>query len=216
MSSSSKQPHPDSLKFFSPQRNIFKSSIQSNYTPNRITNYKSVLLPEQHSLDKSLEIEKKVDKVYEECKSEISILKQKFQKIEDSKTNISQKSQKNSGSPEKQEQITGNFRGLSPFKSENISQDMNLVLKEWKIRKTNELIEKFETQTQGLLKENEKLAKLGKNKQIDFDRLKAQNFGHSCKLKEYESKMELLREELEQAMATQKEKEEEIEGWKMR
>ena len=93
---------------------------------------------------------------------------------------------------------------------------MNLVLKEWKIRKTNELIEKFEIQTQALLRENEKLAKLGKQKQVEIDRLKSQNFGSSCKLKEYESKLELLREELEQAMATQREKEEEIEGWKMR
>lgn len=213
-SSSSKQ--PDSLKFFSPQRGIFKSSLQSSYTPNRTTNYKSVLLPEQHSLDKSLDIEKKVDKVYEECKSEISILKQKFQKIEDSsKPNVTQ-SQKTQESPGTQEQPTANFRGLSPFRPESSSQDMNLVLKEWKIRKTNELIEKFEAQTQGLLRENEKLTKIGKQRQAEIDRLKAQSFSSSCKLKEYESKMELLREELEQAIAIQREKEEEIEGWKMR
>jgi len=213
----------DTLKFFSPQRGFNKSSLLTHqYTPNTTTSgkdYKSSILPDKTIPlpEKGKDFEKQVEKVsksYEECKSEINILKQKFKRMEDSKNN-SQLLQ-NEENSDNLEPI-GNYNNMSPNKNESKgSSDFGLVLKEWKIRKTNEMIEKFETQTQTFLRENEKLMKISKQRQGEIDKLKATSFGNNCKLKEYESKLELLKEELEHSSNMLREKEEESENWKMK
>lgn len=103
------------------------------------------------------------------------------------------------------------FEQNNGLKNEN---NLNLMFKEWKIKKTNEMIERFEGQMQILLKENEKLMLNSKQKQHEIERLKASAFANNCKIKELESRNDIMKEELDHSVNLLREKEEDIQLWK--
>lgn len=182
---------PTAEKFFSPQKN-FRSNFHSkaqNFTPNLTHN--------------SNNAEKNQNKI-----SISSILPQKNQEqsINDhtSKTRISDLIKTYASNND-------NYEQNNQIKNEN---NLNLMFKEWKIKKTNEMIERFEGQMQILLKENEKLMLNSKQKQQEIERLKASAFANNCKIKELESKNDIMKEELDHSFNLLREKEEDIEMWK--
>lgn len=201
-------------KFFSPQRN-FKSSFTQkvqNFTPNlshsqvytndkelKKHNMQNFLIQKSHLNTSNEEEWHKAERVPNFLRS-----KEKSELKTDPNTNksyyLEEKNEVKELSSNGTSQVRENYTGI--------------MFKEWKIQKTDEIIGRFEGQMQVLLKENEKLMKISKEKQNEIDRIKAGSFVNSCKLKELESKNDLLKEELDHSIQLIKEKEDDIQMWK--
>ena len=206
----------DSLKFFSPQRDFktILSKATRQYTPNNTVNKKTVV--------QSTLLEREVDKVsksFDNCLSDLSKLKEKLRNSplsdENSKKNLeySLNPNNNDNLPSNIENYGNNLNNVNNIEK---NREFGLVLKEWKIMKTNEMIDRFESQMQVLLRENDKLMKISKQRQSEIDRLKSSDFINSCKLKEFESKIDILKEELDHNILLLREKDEDLESWKMK